>query len=142
VDQDTVRIKTKRPFPAAIEYLAGPIPMHPDEYYSKVGPKGMNEKPVGTGPYKVTEHVVGKVIRLEANKDYWAGAPKPKPTVDKIEVRMTPDRQTQVAELLSGGLDLIMNVPVEQAEQLNAAPHLAVTSGLTMRILFILFNIG
>ena len=142
VDQYRVRIKTKRPFPAAIEYLAGPIPMHPNEYYAKVGPKGMNEKPVGTGPYKVVEHDIGKLIRLEANKDYWEGAPKPKPTIEKIEVRMIPDRQTQVAEMLSGGLDLIMNVPVEQAEQLKAAPHLAVTSGLTMRIVFILFNAG
>ncbi len=142
VDQYKVRIKTKRAFPAAIEYLAGPIPMHPNEYYAKVGPKGMNEKPVGTGPYKVAEHVVGKAIRLEANKDYWAGAPKPKATIEKIEIRMIPDRQTQVAEMLSGGLDLIMNVPVEQAEQLKAAPHLAVTSGLTMRIVFVLFNAG
>src|SRR5690606_18802393 len=79
IDQLTVRIKTKRPFPAAIEYLSGPIPMHPNEYYAKVGPKGMNEKPVGTGPYKVVQHDVGKVIRLEANKEYWEGAPKPKP---------------------------------------------------------------
>ena len=142
VDQYTVQIRTKRPFPAAIEYLAGPIPMHPNEYYAKVGPKGMNEKPVGTGPYKVVQHDVGKVIRLEANKDYWEGAQKPKPAIEKIEVRMIPDRQTQVAEMLSGGLDLIMNVPVEQAEQLKAAPHLAVTSGLTMRIVFILFNAG
>lgn len=142
VDKLKVRIKTKKPFPAAIEYLAGPIPMHPNEYYAQVGPKGMNEKPVGTGPYKVTEHVIGKTIRLEANKAYWDGAPKGNAKIDKIEVRMIPDRQTQVAEMLAGGLDLIMNVPVEQAEQLRAAPHLAVQSGLTMRIVFLLFNAG
>lgn len=142
VDKFKVRIVSKRPFPAAIEYLAGPIPMHPNEYYAKAGPKGMNEKPVGTGPYKVTEHVVGKTIKLEANKDYWAGAPKPKPSIDKIEVRMIPDRQTQVAEMLAGGLDFIMNVAVDQANQLKAAPHLSVSSGLTMRIVFVLFNAG
>jgi peptide/nickel transport system substrate-binding protein len=47
-----------------------------------------------------------------------------------------------VAEMLAGGLDLIMNVPIDQANQLKAAPHLTVTSGGTMRIVFILFNAG
>lgn len=142
VDKFKVRIKSKRNFPAAIEYLAGPVVIHPNEYYAKVGPKGMNEKPIGSGPFKVSEHVVGKVIKLERNADYWKGSPKPVPSVDKVEVRMIPDRQTQIAEMLSGGLDLIMNVPVEQAQQLKTVPHLAVASGGTMRIVFILFNAG
>src|SRR5262245_32772654 len=142
IDKFKVRIKTRRNFPAAIEFLAGPIAIHPNEYYQKAGPKGMNETPVGSGPYKVVEHVVGKTIKLERNKDYWQGSPKPVPTIEKLEVRMIPDQQTQVAEMLAGGLDLIMNVPVEQAEQLKAAPQLSVVAGGTMRIVFILFNAG
>ncbi|MEQ1615779.1 MAG: ABC transporter substrate-binding protein, partial [Hyphomicrobiaceae bacterium] len=141
VEKFKVRIKTKRPFPAAIEYLTGPVVIHPNEYYAKVGPKGMNEKPVGTGPYKVTEHIVGKSIKLERHADYWAASQKPKATVEKVEVRMIPDRQTQVAEMLSGGLDIIMNVPVEQADQLKAIPHLGVKSGATMRIVFVAMNV-
>lgn len=140
VDKFKVRIKTKRAFPAAIEYLTAQLVIHPNEYYAKVGPKGMNEKPVGTGPYKVAENQIGKVIKLERNADYWAGSPKPKATVEKVEVRMIPDRQTQVAEMLSGGLDLIMNVPVEQADQLKVVPHLGVKTGATMRIVFLSFN--
>lgn len=142
VEKFKVRIRARRNFPAAIEYLASAIPIHPNEYYAKAGPKGMNEKPVGSGPFKVTEHVVGKIIRLERNADYWKGSPKSVPNVARVEIRMIPDRQTQVAEMLSGGLDLIMNVPVEQAQQLKAAPHLSVTSGGTMRIVFVLFNAG
>lgn len=140
VDKFKVRIKTRRAFPAAIEYLAAQLVMHPNEYYAKVGPKGMNEKPVGTGPYKVAENQIGKTIKLERNADYWAGSQKPKATVEKVEVRMIPDRQTQVAEMLSGGLDLIMNVPVEQADQLKTVPHLGVKTGATMRIVFLSFN--
>lgn len=142
VDQYKVRIKTRRVFPAAIEYLSGPIVIHPGKYYAQVGPKGMNEKPVGSGPYKITEHIIGKSIKLERNKDYWQGSPKFGAKIDNIEIRLIPDRQTQVAEILSGGLDLIMNVPVEQAEQLKAAPNLTVKSGGTMRIVFLLFNAG
>ncbi len=60
-----VRLTTKKVFPAAIEFLAGPVVMHPAKYYQEVGPKGMNAKPVGTGPYKVTQYTPGKSITLE-----------------------------------------------------------------------------
>ncbi len=135
-----VRIKLKRTFPAAIEYLAGPVVIHPNEYYAKVGPQGMNTAAIGSGPYRVTEHAVGKYVRLERNKDYFKESPKPQPKIEKIEIRFIPDRQTQLAEMLSGGLDLIMNVPPDQAEQLKAAPHLEVKSGETMRIVFLNIN--
>jgi peptide/nickel transport system substrate-binding protein len=142
LDQYKVRIHTKAVFPAAIEYLAGPLVIHPNEYYAKAGPKGMNEKPVGSGPYRIIEHIVGKSIRLEKNPSPWPGSNKAAPKIDKVEIRMIPDRQTQVAEVLSGGMDLIMSVDYAQAQQIKAAPQVAVQSGGTMRIVFLLFNAG
>ncbi|HET9903740.1 MAG TPA: ABC transporter substrate-binding protein [Xanthobacteraceae bacterium] len=140
LDKYRVRIATKKTFPAAIEYLAGPVVIHPNEYYAKVGPKGMNEKPVGSGPYRVVEHALGKYVRLERNPDYFKDSPKPAAKVGKIEIRFIPDRQTQVAEVLSGGLDLIMHVPLDQANQLKAAPNVKIVSGETMRIVFLNYN--
>jgi peptide/nickel transport system substrate-binding protein len=140
IDQYKVRIVSKKPFPAAIEYLAGPIVIHPNEYYEKVGPKGMNEKPVGSGPYKIVDHAIGKYVRMEKNPDYFKDSPKPAATVEKIEIRFIPDRQTQVAEILSGGLDLIMHVALDQANQLKAVPHVKAVSGETMRIVFLNYN--
>jgi peptide/nickel transport system substrate-binding protein len=135
-----VRIKLKRSFPAAIEYLAGPVVIHPNDYYAKVGPAGMNAAAVGSGPYKVVEHSIGKYVRLERNKDYFKASPKPQPQIEKIEIRFIPDRQTQMAEILAGGVDLIMNVPPDQATQLKSVPHLDVKSGETMRIVFLNLN--
>jgi peptide/nickel transport system substrate-binding protein len=140
MDAYKVRVITKKPFPAAIEYLAGPVVIHPHEYYAKVGPKGMNEKPVGSGPYRIAQHVPGKLLLLERNPDYFKDGPKPAPKVPRVEIRVIPDRQTQVAELLSGGLDLIMNVAVDQAQQMRAVPNLQIVSGETMRIAFLQFD--
>jgi peptide/nickel transport system substrate-binding protein len=137
LDKSKVRIVTKRPFPAAIDYLAGPIVIHPHEYYRQVGPKGMNEKPIGSGPYRVIEHALGKFLRLQRNPDYFKDSPKPQATVDRIDIRFIPDRQTQVAEVLSDGLDIIMNVTADQAQQLRTMPNLRVTFGETMRIMFL-----
>ena len=100
----------------------------------------MNEKPVGSGPYRVTEHALGKYVRMERNPDYFKDSPKPQPTIDKIEIRFVPDGQTRIAEMISGGVDFIMNVPLDQAQQLKAVPSLQVVSGETMRYVFLHLN--
>jgi peptide/nickel transport system substrate-binding protein len=42
IDQFTMRINLKAPFPPAIDFTAGPLPIFPNEYYAEVGPEGMN----------------------------------------------------------------------------------------------------
>ena len=140
LDKFKVRVKLKAPFPAAIEYLSGPVVIHPNEYYAKVGPAGMNAAPVGTGPYKVVEHALGKSVRLQRNPDYFKDSPKPQPKLERVDIRFIPDRQTQMAEMLAGGLDFIMNVAPDQAAQLKTVPHLEVKAGETMRIVFLNLN--
>ncbi|WP_375460313.1 ABC transporter substrate-binding protein [uncultured Enterovirga sp.] len=140
LDPYKVRLTTKTPFPGAIDYLSGPLVIHPAKYYEKVGPKGMNEKPVGSGPFRVSSHVIGKSLTLERNPDYFKDSPKPLAKVGKVEIRFIPDRQTQMAEIMAGGLDFIMNVPKDQADQIGAVPGYQAVSGETMRIAFLHFN--
>ncbi|WP_255475002.1 ABC transporter substrate-binding protein [Pusillimonas sp. ANT_WB101] len=141
IDDYTVRIISKEPFPAAKEFLSTTVAIHPAKYYKEVGPKGMSAKPVGTGPYKVIEYLPGKSITLERNADYFKDSPKNQPTIGKVVIRFIPDRQTQMAEVISGGEDFIMHVPKDQAEQLKTMPNLQVKSGNTMRIVFMQLNI-
>jgi peptide/nickel transport system substrate-binding protein len=131
VDQYKVRIVSKEPYPPGIGYLADGISIYPHEYYAKVGSQGMNTKPVGTGPFRVTEHLPGKYIRMERNPDYFKEGPKPMPKIDKVEIRFIPDQQTQIAEMLAGGADMIRNVGRDQAEQLRMAPNLSVVPSET-----------
>jgi peptide/nickel transport system substrate-binding protein len=136
-----VRIVSKQPFPGAKEFLSTTVSIHPAKYYREVGPAGMNAKPVGSGPYKVTEYIPGKSITLERNTAYFKDSPKAQPKIGKVEIRFIPDRQTQVAEVISGGTDFIMHVPKDQAEQLKTVPNLQVVGGNTMRIVFMQMNI-
>lgn len=70
IDDFTVRIKLKENFPAAIEFLSGPVSIYPSDYYAEVGPEGMGLKPVGTGPYKVVSVTPGQHFVLERNEGY------------------------------------------------------------------------
>ncbi len=76
----------------------------------------MNTAAVGSGPFKVVEHSVGKLLAPGAQQGLFQGlAQEPMPKIDKLEIRFIPDRQTQAAEMLAGGLDLIMGTPTDQA---------------------------
>lgn len=140
VDPYKVRVHLKAPFPAALEYISGPIPIYPHVYYQKVGPEGMGRKPVGTGPYKVESVEPGKSITLVKNTDYWEGSPKEKPRIGKIVVTFPPEKTTQMAELLSGGLDWIWYVPTDQVKNFQSVKGLTVSSGETMRVGYIYFD--
>jgi peptide/nickel transport system substrate-binding protein len=139
IDKYRVRVVTKHPFPPVFEYMAIVV-IYPHEYYAKVGPRGMNQKPVGSGPFRVVEHAPGKYIRMERNPDYFKDSPKPMPKVDKLEMRFIPDQQTQIAEILAGGVEIIMNVGRDQAEQLRTTPNLQVVPGVNLAIAFLHLN--
>src|SRR3981189_296146 len=50
-----VRLIIKKPYPLALEMLAGNLPIYPKAYYEKAGPSGMGVKPVGTGPHPLVD---------------------------------------------------------------------------------------
>lgn len=133
IDDYTVRIHLKKPFPAAIEFLSGPVSMYPNEYYAKAGPSGMGLKPVGTGPYKVVSVEPGRHFVLEKYEGYH-DSPKGDATIGKIDIRTIPDVNTQMAELFNGTLDLIWQVPSDQAEQLAEMEQFTVANESTMRV--------
>ena len=129
-----VRIKMKRPTPAALEYLAMVTPIHPKAYREKVGPEGFAAKPVGAGPYKIVKNEQGKEVVLERFDDYWAGSPKGKPAIKTLHVRFVPDLATSVTELLAQRTDWMWNINPDQANDVNKMPHLQAVRQESMRI--------
>ena len=140
VDKFKVRIITKKPFPAALEFLTIPIVMYPNEYYAKVGPKEMGLKPIGTGPYKVTKIEPAKEYTLERWEGHFEGGSKPHAKIKNIVIRTIPEMSTQIAELLAGGIDWAWYVPTDQADRLERVPSLKVDRSETMRTGYIGFD--
>lgn len=140
IDQYKVRLKLKEPFPAALDFLSGPLPIYPNEYYAEVGPEGMNKAPIGTGPYKLVSATPGKEMVFEANADYYADSPKGKPAIKNLVIRTIVDRNTQMAELMAGGIDWVWQVSPDQAQLLQSNPNLMVVGGETMRIGYMQFD--
>jgi ABC-type transport system substrate-binding protein len=61
------------------------------------------EKPLSNGPYKVVEWQKGQRLTLEANENYFKGAPK----IKTIVIQFVEDTNQAVAQLLTGDIDLL-----------------------------------
>ena len=70
---------------------------------------------VGTGPFKFGSWERGTEIVLEANEDYWGGAPN----ADKVVFRWVEEDTSRVIGLEAGDFDLILGVPENDVERLQ-----------------------
>lgn len=138
--KNTVRLTLDQPFPAALAYLAGAIFIVPEGHYDDAPTAADGSRdyaavpPVGTGPYKWQETVPGERIEWVANADYFEDGPKGQPQIANITFRTITDPNTQMAELMTGGVDWIWDVPKEQAERLAESGQVQVENAKTMRI--------
>ncbi len=137
LDDYQVRIHLKEPFPAALEYLSGPMPIYPDEYFQEVGIEGFSRQPVGTGPYRITNVRPGDGVSLTRFDDYFEDSPIGQPAIGNIEFKAIADEDSRMAQLMSGQVDWIWRVPADQAESLGGMPQLSVLGGETMRVGYI-----
>src|SRR6059036_732376 len=114
VDDLTVRFKTDGPYPLFVERLTSQV-MQSEKAIREKGHEWLQENPLGTGPYKLVRWARKQEHLLVRNDDYWG----PKPAFKYVRVRIIPEQATQIAELLSGGVDVIKAVPPDQMDVIN-----------------------
>lgn len=88
----------------------------------------------GTGPFRLKERQPGTRTVLLRNVGYWAPVPG-----NVTEVVFTPiaNDATRVAALLSGEVDLMEPVPLQDVARLKAAAGLKVLQGPELRTIFL-----
>lgn len=88
----------------------GPDPLLPTRMYwmkmASASGEPDPEAPVGTGPYTFVEWVKGDHITLEANADYWDGAP----SISRVTYNFVGESGTRLSGLLADQFDLITNL--------------------------------
>ena len=133
VNPETIHIVTDKPFPLLLERLVF-FPIVPKKHIEKVGDQAFAESAtVGTGPWKLGEWKRGQHLRLEAFNDHWRG----KPAFKTLVFREIPEVATQLAELKTGGVDLIRNVSADLVPELKTHPLTYVSSAPILRTHYI-----
>jgi peptide/nickel transport system substrate-binding protein len=107
----------------------------PADYLTQVGDEAFAAKPVGTGPYKVVSYSPEKVV-LERFDEYWGA----KPAAKRIEYIVYNETSTRITALITGEVDLITQVPLDQVSVIESNNNLSV-KGLNISNMHVLtFN--
>jgi peptide/nickel transport system substrate-binding protein len=150
VDDLTVRIKTKGPNPILPANLTNIFIM--DKEWSEANnvtkPQDFKNKEEnfavrnanGTGPYSLVSREQDVRTVLKRNDAYWGRTQFP---MEVTEVVLTPVKSdaTRVAALLSGEVDFVQDVPVQDIERLKGIQNLRVNTGLENRTIFFGFDV-
>src|SRR5881397_1837428 len=108
VDPHTIRVHTNKPWPTFLTVMTfAQVSMYPPKAYAGKQPADISRQPIGTGPYKFVRWAKDEEIVLEANPNYWRGAPK----IKTVVFRPIPDDAVRVAALQNGEIDLAVNIP-------------------------------
>jgi len=107
VDPQTVRFTLSAPYAPFLSNLAYPtgLIVSPAAVEQHGGDFGRN--PSGTGPFRFVEWRSNEAVVVERNPDYWDGAP----SLEAVVFRPITDANTRTAEMLAGGIDLMVEVP-------------------------------
>ena len=118
VDDETVSFTCREPCPTFPVDPGAHIPIIPKHIWEDITePQTFTEElPVGSGPYRLVEHVPDQRYVLEANEDYFGGAP----LVDRIEMPIIPDSSAMFLALRGGEVDAVSRVvPPESIAELE-----------------------
>jgi peptide/nickel transport system substrate-binding protein len=146
IDNAKIRINLNRTFPPALANLAGLGFIMQKGHYdtAPVKPDGKKDfgavKPNGTGPYRIVEVKPGDSILMAKNTDYFKDGFKGDPKISKIRFRTIKDGNTRVAELMTGAIDWLWDVPKDQAERIKANPAIVVENAKTLRVAYLQFD--
>lgn len=137
IDTYTVKITTPEPDPLFLVIPARDWAMIPTEYFNEVGLAGIEENPVGTGPFKFVEWVKGERVVLEAFEDYWdEGFPK----VASVTFRPIPESSTRLAAIQTGEIHIANRLSSEEAQSLLGVENVQVVRYPVDRVFYIAFN--
>lgn len=115
LDEYTVEFKFVEPT------ASGPIIMSTTsifskDYYEEVGEDAMATKPMGTGPYAITEWKSGYSISYERNSNYWGESV----SFDAMTVRFYSEATTLMIDFETGALDIAMNIPENDVNRIQS----------------------
>lgn len=148
VDDYTVDIRTRGPYPLLLNDLAGVYIMDKRwmEAANALKPGNLaagvttaaSTTAIGTGPFKLESYKPDAGTTMVVNPDWWD---KPEHDIDRIEFKPIKSDATRVAALLSGELDLIAPAPLQDLGRIGGNAAYKVLEEPSLRLIFLGLNV-
>ncbi|WP_017622416.1 ABC transporter substrate-binding protein [Nocardiopsis chromatogenes] len=130
VDDSTLRIELDEPQATMLSLDAPIVPEHVWSGVEDFGDFTNEDFPVvGSGPFTITGHEPNQSITLEANPDYWRGAPE----FERLVFRYFADKDAEVEALRKGEVSLVAGLTPAQADSLEGQDGISVNNATGKR---------
>jgi peptide/nickel transport system substrate-binding protein len=143
-DDQTAVIKLTQPYaPFVSVVLAGQfggrlLPEHVLGTVTDITKSDFARKPVGNGSFKIVEWVSGDHITVERSAKFWG----PKPPLDRIIFKISPDRNVLLAQLKAGTLDIVTDLTEANSEDVKTTQGVSVLSVASSNIELLNINLN
>lgn len=107
-----------------------------NEVDGDMGNNWLNSNSAGTGPFTLRTYRPAEALIMDANPDYFAGAPE----LDTVIIQHIPEAATQRLLLQSGDVDMAMNLSPDQIAGMRADDSIRVERYPQAAVHFLSFN--
>lgn len=132
-DGHTVVCHLDAPYSPFLQGICSPM-IASKAYYESSEDDFVNN-PIGTGPYKFVSRAKGSNIKLEANEDYYRGAPE----IKEVTFEVIPDSSTKAIALQTGEVNFA-EIDSATKPQLEANPAITIAEVPTSAFSYIAMN--
>ena len=135
LDKYTVKIVTKEPTASLLEYIFDRVIISAKDLYDKHGAREVDRKfPLGWGPYKLKELVIGQRIVLEKDSSH----PDVKPqNPDTLIFSIMREPEQRVTALLNNEIQIAQFIPPHLAERVSRAANAELRPASSVEIMFL-----
>lgn len=124
---------------AAAEEMLSQIFIMPKHIYEGVHDfenNDFNTKPVGTGPYVMSEYSAGSYVKFTRNENYFLGAP----SIENIVFRIIENENTAMTAIQSGEVNAWIGTPTQVEQMSLEANNLEVHPYQEGRVAYMMIN--
>jgi peptide/nickel transport system substrate-binding protein len=136
VDDLTVEFRLSEPFAPFLSNLAYPTGLIVSPEAVKEHGKDFGRNPSGTGAFKFEEWQANSRVVVTRNEEYWDGPPP----LEAVIYRPITDANTRIAEMLSGGLDVMVEVPPDSLQQFQGNDDFQIHEQAGPHVWFLILN--
>ncbi|WP_028922236.1 ABC transporter substrate-binding protein [Pseudonocardia acaciae] len=126
-DPLTAVVRLSRPTPSflySVAMVAASIV--PKALVESEGAAAFNEHPVGTGPFMLQHWIKDQEAVLVRNPTHWRTG---RPYLDELKIRVTPNDNTRILNVLSGTSDAADSIPFPQIRTIDESGRATVLVG-------------
>jgi ABC-type transport system substrate-binding protein len=145
-DDSTVILKMQQPY-APLLFEVGLTEIVPAHVFAGVPAKEIAKSPYssgeklipGTGPYKLRSWKKREGSEFEANPSYFRG----KPTIERISLRIIPEKASAIASIRSGDVDVLDNTYefIKELDELKPDPSIELFTFEALNVEVMGFNL-